>query len=91
VRTAVDPKTITPAAVRNDDALGCYLARIAKKEIPQDGCGCDTALSPNCSGLTLAQAATVPSGVYIGSTMGRADLLALKESELCLPSSAVLP
>ncbi|MEO2166772.1 MAG: hypothetical protein ABGY42_01380, partial [bacterium] len=86
-----DPKTITPAAARNDDALVCYLARIAKKEIPQDGCGCDTTLSPNCGGVVLAQAATAPNGAYTGSTIGRADVLTLKESELCLPSTVVLP
>ncbi|MFP6664558.1 MAG: C25 family cysteine peptidase [Deltaproteobacteria bacterium] len=86
-----DPKTITPAAARNEDALVCYLARIAKKEIPQDGCGCDTALSPHCGGTVLAQAATIPTAAYTGSTLGRADVIALKESELCLPSSVVLP
>lgn len=82
---------VTLATAANDEALVCYLAKLAKKEIPQDGCGCDTAADPGCGGTPIAQSLPAPAGAEVHATTGAASLLRIKPRELCLPSSVALP
>lgn len=79
------------SAARNEDALLCYRAKLAKRSIPQVGCGCDTAQDPGCSGSALAQSPPSPAGGDVHAVTGPAALLRIKPGEVCLPSNVTLP
>ncbi len=86
------PVPITPATVRHAAGhLVCYQAKIAKKAIPQDGCG---PVDPKNKGtkITPPPAKHQPqTGVLVNGQLGPATLDTKKELELCIPSTAALP
>ncbi len=83
-----EPKSIDPSVIRNpDDRLVCYGAKIARKLIPQDGCGCDAVASPRCRGTRFLQeqsrkTPTVRVNDQFGPDIVNVDL----PVELCIPS-----
>jgi hypothetical protein len=84
------PFPIQPAAIRNPDRqLVCYRASLASREIPQDGCGCDAALDPTCTGERLSPR-QLPHvrrmGVYTNNQFGPGIVDTIKSVELCVPS-----
>ncbi len=89
------PKPVDPAALRRpDEYLVCYLARLARRAIPQDGCGCDTVADPGCKGVVIVpkQAAHSPvTGIRTANQFGDEALETIREQELCLPSQVTLP
>jgi hypothetical protein len=87
-------KAIAPAAIRNpEDHLVCYQAKLAKKLIPQSGCGCDTVADPKCAGTALdpvQPAEVVFSGVQVNNQFGPETLDTGKHVEICIPSHKTL-
>jgi len=87
-------KPIEPAAIRNpDDHLVCYQAKLAKKLIVQDGCGCDEVANPGCKGTALdpVQVAHTPLiGVHVNNQFGAETLDTKKHVEICIPSQKIL-
>ncbi len=86
---------IDETLIRNiDDHLVCYNARLATKNVPQAGCGCDVVADPRCRGTTIVP--TQPkhariASIHTNNHFGPLELASKKEQELCIPSSAVLP
>ncbi len=71
--------------------LVCYQAKVAKKSIPQNGCG---PVDPKSKGTKILP--TPPKhqprlAVHIDGPLGAATLDTAKEVELCIPSTATLP
>ncbi len=88
-------KNIAPAFIRRpDDHLVCYQAKLAKKVIPQQGCGCDTTLDPSCKGQTLEPAAFKHNSrlrVHLTDQFGQDRIDTTRETEFCIPSQKFLP
>lgn len=80
------PKAIAPAAIRNPgDRLLCYKATLAKKMIPQDGCGpIDPAVSTKIDPPQDKHAQL--SGVHTADQFGAGRRNTVREIELCIPS-----
>lgn len=91
---AGNPKPIQPSPIRNpDDHLVCYRTRLAKKLIPQNGCGCDTNIDPTCTGTLIEPAQesfTEILGVNVNNQFGPEVLHARKTAEFCIPSQKIL-
>jgi hypothetical protein len=86
------PKPLEPAVIGTPDAhLLCYKAKLAKKEIVQDGCG---ALDPTDKGTVIdpKPAKHTPRlGVYVANQFWQDQLDTIKVVEFCIPTTAVLP
>lgn len=86
------PASLTPATVRHDaDLLVCYQVTLAKKTIPQAGCG---AIDPASKGTPIAPAQakhTRRIGMFVANQLGALRLDSVKEIEICLPSSTTAP
>ena len=89
---AGQPAPITPATVRRpDDHLLCYKAKLAKKQIEQQGCG---ALVPGDRGVAFSPkqvAADAPKGLHVADQFGQGQLDQSKLKEICLPATVELP
>jgi hypothetical protein len=83
------PKPIEPAAIRNPDAhLVCYKAKVARRMIPQDGCG---PVDPCDRGEVIEQPRHTPvTNIYTNNQFGPLELDTVKEVELCIPSEKSL-
>jgi glucose/arabinose dehydrogenase len=84
--SAGTPKTITPSTVRNPDThLLCYKDRLARRLIPQDGCG---PIDPNDKQALVpaSPSHTRISGVHTNNQFGPGELDTIREVELCVPS-----
>jgi hypothetical protein len=84
------PKPITPAEVRNPDAhLLCYKARLATKQVVQEGCG---PAVPGDRGTRIdpRQAKHEQlTGVYVANQFGEERYDTVKETEICVPSAVL--
>ncbi len=87
------PKVISSSTIDNPEThLVCYRARMARKTIPQNGCGPLNPADPN--GLPI-----VPKqerhqrleGIHVNNQFGADQLDTSREVELCLPAAKVLP
>ena len=90
-----DPKPIEPASIRNPaDHLVCYQTRLARKNIPQVGCGCDTSADPLCRGTRIEPRQLRHqrlTGVQVNNQFGPLQLGTIKNFEFCIPSEKILP
>jgi hypothetical protein len=81
------PKPLTSATVRNpDDRLICYRATLAKKLIPQNGCG---PLDPDDSGVEIDPAQDAHqevAGIHVNDQFGPGERSTVREMEICVPS-----
>ncbi len=79
------PAPITPATIRNPDRyLVCYIAKLAKKDIAQQGCG---PLIPGDKGTTFSPkqvAAPRASGLHVADQLGQRQLDTPKLREICM-------
>jgi hypothetical protein len=84
---------ISSSTIDNPEThLVCYRARMARKTIPQNGCGPLNPADPN--GLPI-----VPKqerhqrleAVHVNNQFGPEQLDTSREIELCLPAAKVLP
>jgi hypothetical protein len=85
------PKPITSASIRNPDThLVCYRAKLARKNIPQVGCG---PLNPaNPDGLPISpkqERHERLKGIHVDNQFGPEQLDTSREVELCLPAARV--
>ena len=84
------PLSIEPAEIDNPDRhLVCYQAKLASREIPQNGCGCDTTVDAMCRGVKIdpRQARHVKKvGFHTNNQFGPELLGTVKEVEFCVPS-----
>lgn len=89
------PAPLEPATIKNpENHLVCYQAKVARKLIPQAGCGCDTAQDDNCAGTTITprpEKHTRLTGVHINNQFGPLQLNTIREFEFCIPSEKILP
>src|SRR4029453_16753578 len=78
---------IAPAFIRNPGGhLACYKARLAKRRIPQNGCG---PIEPGDLGARISPAQPKHqkrSGVFVANQLGSGQLDTVAEVELCIPS-----
>jgi hypothetical protein len=76
---------LTPATVRNPASfLICYQVKLAKKRIPQNGCG---PANPADKGTKITQTKHAPQpGVPVGNQLGGGVLDIKQERLLCIPS-----
>jgi hypothetical protein len=71
--------------------LVCYQAKLAKKTVPQNGCG---PVDPKNKGTKIVPKPPKHQkriAVQINGPLGAATLDTTKEVELCIPSTATLP
>jgi hypothetical protein len=85
-----DVKPIEQSPVRNrENHLVCYKAKLAKKVIPQQGCGCATDTSGDClpatSKITQLKHQKL-TGIFVNNQFGPERLDTVKEREFCIPS-----
>ncbi len=83
---AGDPFPVPGAAIRHVSAhLVCYRARLARREVAQDGCG---PADPDDDGIVIdpAQVRAASRVVNVSDDFGAASLEAARDVELCLPS-----
>jgi len=86
-----DPFPITPASINNpEDHLVCYQANLAKKLIPQNGCG---PAAPNDKGTKIDPPQPKPSPITVAITnqFEQNAFVSKKPVELCIPSTKTLP
>lgn len=88
-----DPKPLSPApAFKHAEAhLVCYAAKIAKKTVPQDGCGPQLPIAGVTNILPKQPRHTKQLGVYLNNQFGPEIVNSLKAVELCIPSTKTLP
>jgi hypothetical protein len=80
------PKPIEPAAIRNpDDRLVCYKATLAKKIIPQAGCGPLNAASSTPIDPPQEKHSK-RADLHVNNQFGPGQRDTVRELELCLPS-----
>jgi glucose/arabinose dehydrogenase len=86
------PKTITPATIENpNDHLVCYKAALARKDVPQDGCG---PTDPDDAGTEIVPEQpkhTKVIGFFTNDQFGPEQLDSQREVELCIPSLKIAP
>lgn len=89
---AGQPAPIAPATVRKPDGfMLCYGARLAKKEIEQNGCG---PLLAGDKGEVFSPkqiAAAAPAGLFVADPLGDGRLDASKLREICMPADVSFP
>jgi hypothetical protein len=81
------PKPIAPAVIRNPDGnLLCYRVRIARKIVPQNGCG---PVDPATKGTKIVppQPGDISlSGINTGNQFGQEQIDMKRALALCIPS-----
>jgi len=86
------PKQITPASIKNPaTSIVCYKAKPAKKNVPQDGCGCNTVVDAHCKGTKIQPKQpkhSKVSRVYTNNQFGAEEIDTKREVEFCIPSIA---
>ncbi len=85
-------KPLAPVVIRNpDDHLVCYQAKIAKRNVPQDGCG---PLDPDDKGVAIDPKPAKHekrAGIHVANSFEEAGSIdSIKEVELCIPSTKTL-
>jgi hypothetical protein len=84
------PFAVQPAEIDNPDRhLVCYRAKLASRDIPQNGCGCDTTVDARCRGVKIDPRQTrhvKRTGLHTNNQFGPELLKTAKEVELCVPS-----
>ena len=85
------PRPIQPDGVDHPNAaLACYRAKLATRNIPQRGCGCDTQLDPSCSGVPFDPPQLVHEPIpslTLETHFGYEVRQTRKEREICLRST----
>jgi hypothetical protein len=86
------PFPITPAAIRHpSDHLVCYQAKLATKQIAQNGCG---PLNPADHGTAIVPPQpkhTRRIGLFTNNQFGPEQIDSVVEGELCIPSVKIPP
>lgn len=86
------PVVIEPATVRNpDEHLVCYFAKLARKFIPQTGCGPSAEIGPLQRIEPRQESHLKRIGLYLANQLGEWRADSVKETEICIPSQVRFP